>query len=164
MIKSKFKFSILLPVFIVVATTFLLYIIVSPLTTSSEYNTSIIIYALAIFLAFIWICFFCGELRTRAVIVAIDEKILLKKNYLGLGIAKVFDLSEFDGFETCSLPSRGGPHEYLHLIKDGKRLVTISEFYHKNYYQLKQCISKTVKFSGNKTFSILSEIKNVFSY
>lgn len=162
MIKSKFKFWVFLPIILLFLTTILLQQIVYNIFTPTEYETPIFIYFLLIILAYVWIWIFCGELRTKAVVVEIDEKILYQRNYLGFGTIKIFELSDFDEFITCQLPSRGGTYEYLYLIKNGKKEVKLSEFYHRNYIQLKHRITKTIKYSGNQPFSMLTEIKEIF--
>lgn len=163
MIKSKFKFWVILPILLLLLVTVLFFQITYYLFfTSYQFETPILLYFIMILLAYVWIWIFYGELRTKAIIVAIDEKILYKRSYLGLGSQFFFDLSEFDGFITCQLPSKGGTYEYLYLTKNGKKEIKISEFYHGNYPQLKHRVTKTLKFLGDQPFSMLTEIKEVF--
>ena len=162
MIKSKFKFWVLLPILVLFLVTVLLYQIIFDGFIISEIENHVILYVLIFLLFYVWIWIFYGELRTKAIVVTIDEKILYLKNYLGIGIHKIFDLSEFDGYITCQLPSRGGTYEYLYLIKNGKKVVKISEFYHRNYPELKYRITKSLKFLGDQPFSMLTEIKEIF--
>lgn len=138
MIKSKFKVWVFIPIILLFFVTVLLYQIVYGIFIPTEYDTPIFIYFLIIVLVYVWIWI------------------------LGLGLEKAFDLSEFDGFITCQLPSRGETYEYLYLIKNGKKEVKLSEFYHRNYLQLKNRITKTVHFLGDQPFSMLEEIKEIF--
>lgn len=56
--------------------------------------------------------------------------------------------------------SRVAKYEYLNLVN--KKEIIISEFYHQNYHELKNEISKKVDFLGNRPVNIISEIKGIF--
>ena len=116
---------------------------------------------LALFIfAFIWLVF--GELRTKVVKVDIyDEKVIVS-NYMGLGNPKMYSLSQIDGFETAFLPSKYNMYEYLYLIERGKKVVKLSQFYHSNYAELKKLLTVKVPNLGQKGFSILQEVKEIF--
>lgn len=128
----------------------------------SDFWASMLVLLTGIFLIFVWIWLVFGELRTRAIVVVIEKKTITSSSFLGLGAKKQFDFNEFDDFITIMLSSESGDYEYLHLIKNGKKIISLSEFYHNNYLELKRAISAKVKFNGDKPASLLSEIKNIF--
>lgn len=82
--------------------------------------------------------------------------------YLGLGITKKYNFSEFDGYKFSILQSEHRDFEYLYLLVNGRAVIKISQFYHSNYTELKQIIIKKVKNLGKEDFSLTREIKSVF--
>ena len=112
--------------------------------------------------AFIPVWLLYGEFRTRAISVSIEGDAIIVTNYLGLGLRKAYNLAEFDGFNTVMLPSRRNEYEYLFLMKKGKRLITISEFYHSNYAELKLSIQQKVRNCGRIECNLAEEFKDLF--
>lgn len=108
----------------------------------------------------VWLIF--GELRTKATVVKINSDNIILSKFLGAGTEEEFSFDYFDGFAIAILPSRGKAYEYLYLMTGNKKAIKLSEFYHKNYYELKQEISKNSKFLGNRRFSYLAELKEIF--
>lgn len=84
-------------------------------------------------------------------------------NYVGLGTKRIYNLSQFDGFETALLPSRYDTYEYLYLIENGKKVVKLSQFYHSNYADLKNALTGKVRNLGQKGFSYIQEFKEIFT-
>ncbi len=98
------------------------------------------------------IYFWVTEFRTRAHYVVIGENRIFLRNYFGLGSEKIFEYSDFDGFITSQQPGRLGNKDYIFLLKDEKRLVCISQFYHGNYKALKKRIEDKIQFLGEKEY------------
>ena len=94
--------------------------------------------------------------------VQIECEEIIVSNYLGFGAKKVYKFSQFDGLETALLPSKYDTYEYLYLIKNGKKVVKLSQFYHRNYADLKCSLSGKVRNLGQKGFSFLQEAKEIF--
>jgi hypothetical protein len=95
----------------------------------------------------LWFLFVFTELKNKAVVLEISAANLIVKNFLGFGSKKIYAWSEFNGFTTKELEAESGSFEYLYLQHPQKRIV-ISQYYYKNYQQLKQEISKYVKNRG----------------
>ena len=76
--------------------------------------------------------------------------------------SKEFSWGEFDGFETTVASSKYGDYEYLYLIKAGRREIIISEFYHSNYFELKNFIEKKVMNLGYKPINLIAVFKEIF--
>jgi hypothetical protein len=163
-LKSRFRFWALLIVGVlcVLSSILLLFFILWIADVTSNFSI-MVLFAIGL-LSFIWIWLFLGELRTKAVAVKFEDEFVRIKRFMGLVSASVFELKEFDGYKTCLLPSRSGFYEYLYLMKDGKKLVKLSEFYHFNYSELKKFVTKEVSFLGKENFSYSSELKEIFEF
>jgi hypothetical protein len=116
-----------------------------------------------IFFAFVLLWLIWGELRTKAVKVSIDMDRINVKGFLGLGISKEVFFSEIDGYKITNLPSEYRTYEYLYLIKAGKKVIKLSEFYHNNYDELKNGVSAKSKNLGVEKFSYLREFREIFT-
>ena len=95
--------------------------------------------------------------------VVLNNDHLVIKKFGGLSIAKKYLYEDLDGFKTSILRSRGGDNEYLYLIKDNKKLVKISDYYHKNFLELKKEITTKLEDLGFEKFSYMDELKEIFS-
>jgi hypothetical protein len=49
-------------------------------------------------------------------------------------------------------------------MKNGRKVIRVSQFYHSNYSEVKKLIAKKVKFLGRKNFSYLKEFKEIFEW
>ena len=95
--------------------------------------------------------------------VVLNDDHLLVKSFGGLATAKKYLYKELDGFKTSTLRSRGGDNEYLYFIKSNNKVGKISDFYHKNYLELKREISSKLDDLGFEKFSYKDELKETFS-
>ena len=160
MLKSKFKFrALLIPILIIALTTFSTHILIENLPMEIEQIRWIDVYMAVLFL-FTWIWLVFGELRTKIIEVTIQNNQVEKKNYFGLN--QVFNFKDFDGFQTSILTGKGQSFEYLYFVKGNRKIIKISEAYHKNYSDLKDRISTNLKDLGEIQFSYFDELKEVF--
>ncbi len=162
MIKSKFRIWAFFTLLIAIFCTGLLYLIITKIFLSSVEKPSATIYGCTFFLGFTWIVLIFGELRRRAITIIIENDMIKTRSYFGLGSTRVFSIQEFDGFITSTLPSQSGTYEYLYLIKGDKKTITISQFYHKNYSEMKNIISSKIKNIGFQRFNVLAYFKDIF--
>ena len=162
MIKSKFHLWAFLPPTMTILVTGLLYLIFSVVIVSSINNLPTAVYVFSGIFLFTWTWLVFGELRTKIITVSIDKSSITRRSYLGLGSKRQFDFKEFDGFTTSLGRSRWGTYEYLFLQKDNKKVIKLSEFYHKNYFELKQDLKNKVKYMGDKPTSTLTDLKEIF--
>lgn len=109
----------------------------------------------------LWLFF--GEIRTKAITVKIDGNKVTSKRFFGFFIPRTRRFEDFDGYKTSILTSRGGRYEYLYLIKNDKKVVKVSEFYHRNYHDLKSITHKNLKYKGFEKYNHLTEIKETFT-
>jgi hypothetical protein len=118
---------------------------------------------LIIILSFTMIWLFWGEFRTKIIKVAIDGDAISVRRFGGLGIKKTYSFSEFDGFVTSLQPYGAlGVMEYLYLMKGKRKVIKLSQFYHKNYAELKAAIHEKSKYLGDGDFSFIDELKEIF--
>lgn len=106
----------------------------------------------------VWLVF--GEIRTKMIIVEIEDFSISKRNFFGL--RKSFSFKDFDGFQTCLITSKGDTNEYLYLMKNGEKQIVLSEVYHRNYFELKMEVGKRCAFLGEVKFSYWESFKEIF--
>ncbi len=160
MLKSTFTFrALLIPFLIIVLIVVPVCIVVKNWPIDLAKISGLYIYlTVALLFTLIWLVF--GELRTKIISVTIDHQYIEKKNYLGW--YQKYHFKDFDGFETSILVSKGASHEYLYLVKNNRKIIKISEAYHKNYNELKNRISLHSKDLGEVQFSYIDELKEIF--
>ena len=160
MLKSKFKFrALLIPILIIALTSVSAYIITENWPIEINELRWIEIYMTVLFL-FTWVWLVFGELRTKVIEVTIDNNYIEKRNYLGF--SRKYNFKDFNGFQTSILTSKGESFEYLYLVKDNRKIIKISEAYHKNYSELKNRILRNSNDLGEIKFSYIDEVKEIF--
>lgn len=131
------------------------------------YNTIMPAYfyfIISFFVIFVWIWVIFGELRQKVISVEVGYDHVVIKRYMSLGSPKTFYFNEIDGFKTSDLPSRGAVYEYLYIMAGGKKIAKMSQFYHKNYTDIKEMlISEKVKNLGYEEYSANRELKEIFA-
>lgn len=162
MLKSKLKYTILLPLFIAVfCFSFMVYlgfqltIEVDSLAIGVEIATLI-----PMFFIFLWA--FWGELRTKALKIAIDSKNIAVSSFGGLGREKTYALDAFDGYNTSELYSASGSYQYIYLMFNRNKAVKISSFYISNYIEIFSSIKNQMPFKGETKFNTKDELIEVF--
>jgi hypothetical protein len=161
LLSSRFRFWALLPIGLLLGVTGLLALLVYTLVNRPANPPFGVFVYLALF-GFTWLWLVFGELRTKVIKVQIQEGEIIVSNYFGLGSKKKFYLSQLDGLETVLLPSKYNTYEYLYLIENGKKAIKLSQFYHKNYNDLKNSLTRQVQNFGQKDFSFIQELKEIF--
>ncbi len=159
---SKFRMWIILPIILTLLISGLLGIVLYKIIFSSDGIPPISVFVFIALISFIWIWLIFGELRKKTIVVKIDSNSITIKHFMGLGHSCQIMFSEFNGFATTTHHTRVAKYEYLYLVNKNKKEIIISEFYHQNYLELKNEISKKIKFLGNRPVSIISEIKGIF--
>ena len=158
--KSKLKPSaLIIPVLIIAFTSILIHLVVANLPIAIKDIRSIDVF-MGLLLLFTWTWLVFGEFRTKVIQIEIQKSQIQKKNYLGLD--QKYNFEDIDGFQTSMLTGKSGTYEYLYFIKNGEKIVKISEFYHRNYSELKTEISIHIKNLGEIPFSFTDEYKEIF--
>lgn len=160
-IKSKFSLWTFLPIgLLLLVTGSLAFVIQSLFYTPNTPSFRIIVFIM--FFAFTWVWLVFGELRTKIVKVEVEGNQISVANYFGIGSKKVFSFSQFEGLQTAILPSRYYTYEYLYLIKDNKKAIKLSQFYHSNYAELKSALTDKVRDLGQQRYSLIQDIQEIF--
>jgi hypothetical protein len=139
--------------------TIALFLFYGEFTSDSILPLVVFIFFISFFL--FWLVW--GEMRTKILKVVIDNDRIVVTNFQGLGSSKVFYFSEIDGYSTIVLPSEYEDFEYLYVMKQGRKVIKISDFYHANYRDLKREISGKCKNLGVQKFSLVQEFREIFS-
>lgn len=109
----------------------------------------------------IWLVF--GELRNKMVRVTIDDNSISSSKFGGLLPSKTYRFADIDGFKLSFLRSRAGGNEYLYIMQDDKKVIKISDFYHKNYSEIKEQVRLKTTDLGFENFSYIDELKEIFT-
>lgn len=157
MINSKFKIRIFLIIIL-----FSISLTFQVLLSFDFFGLPIPLYFLYILLTFTNIWLFFGEMRMKIISLELNNSEIVIRRYFGLYKKEVFNYNEFEGFKISLLPGNEGFHEYLYLMKENKNVIKISDFYHKNYFEIKNELSKKIKDLGIEKFSYSSELKEIF--
>ena len=120
---------------------FVFWIVISrtyhAILTHEELDTTIIaIVSFIILMELIFILLFMSECKY----IKVEEDKVIFINPLLPFLRKTRYFSEYDYKQIVEEEARGGPHEALWLIKNGKLKVRISSFYYSNYSELKKSI------------------------
>ncbi|UFH34087.1 hypothetical protein [Flavobacterium acetivorans] len=148
-IRSKFK---ILPFFTAIGLIFfgffLFYIcLVSPVATI------VLPVLFLLFVAYFWLT----EFRTRAHKISVNTDFISVCKLFGLGRSEVYDFKKLDGFEISIQSGKSGSFEFLFVLKNGKRVACISNFYHSNYGELKKILLENLSYFGVKKYSFKEE-------
>lgn len=156
---STFRFVAFLPLFLVVMVLGFTVVIAGIAATEEEFDAVLIYVGLCCLMLAVLAWLLLGEVRTKAITVELDADSLSVRGYYGLGSKRRILYSECKGFTTSDLPTESGQtYEYLYVMQNGKKVVKLSEFYHKNYDELKREIASKLKYLGDKPFSMSEEL------
>ena len=159
-LQSKFKRGVFIPVFAGVFLLAVLILIIIFFTGKGNDPLIAWITLPVCFLFLAWIVL--GELRTKAIKVSLSYDRIEVRRYLGRGTPTEYWFSEMEGFVTVLQPSEYRDYESLSLVKDGQRIIKLSEFYHENYFELKETISLKCKKLREEKYNLLREMKGIW--
>ena len=133
-------------VFVVLTAMLAAVIVFANLYTHEENETHQLLYLLAVLLtgAFMWYVI-VTELKNKMVKVIISPTQITLLRYAGLFQGQEMLFKEFDGYLIQQLEGEDSSSEFCFLIKEGKKVFAISDFYHKNYSELKAAIQAKLK-------------------
>jgi hypothetical protein len=101
------------------------------------------------------------EFRNKIISIIVAKNHLRKSSYFAED--RIYDFKEIDGFLVMSSKGILRNSEYLYLIQDGARIVTLSQVYHKNYHELKAIISERSKNLGEANYDVFDEIIEIIT-
>ncbi|RYJ51585.1 hypothetical protein DR871_010340 [Flavobacterium petrolei] len=153
-VQSKFKFIV---IFLVLNITILPLLCIYFAATSPVAGM-VLPFLFLLFVVFFWLAVF----RTRANKVEIDGNTIIVKRYFGAGRSVGYDLKTLDGFITTVESAKGGVYESIFILKNGKRVGSISSFYHSNFEQLKSILKEKLIDLGERNPSFTGESSELF--
>lgn len=136
-------------------------VIILMVLSALENHYEIFFYSPLLVFVILWLVF--GELRTKMIKITLNDNLIIINKFAGFYKDEIIYYSEIDGYKLSILRSDSGSYEYLYLMKNNKKAVKISEFYHKNYFELKGYINDKIKYIGKEEFSYIDEFKEIFS-
>ncbi len=160
---SKFSIKSFLTLFcfLGIISILVFYISATAFKTSNPNDT--IPFPILILLGFTAAWLFFGELRKKMIAVRLEENYIIIRKFCGLASAKKIFYSEIDGFKTSIHTSKGGDNEYLYIMQGANKIGKLSDFYHKNYSNLKKEIKSKLKDLGFEKCSYWDELKESFT-
>jgi len=160
-VKSKFKYGAYILAILAIAFSMMLSFMLSMYFWLPIPIAFYIIVNLFCIFSWIWLIF--GELRTKVIRVDIGYDNFMVRGYFGFGASKTLYFNEIEGYKIAVLPAQGTSYEYLYVMAGNKKAIKLSEFYHKNYTELKEGISSAkIKYLGFEDFSYAKELKEIF--
>jgi hypothetical protein len=108
-------------------------------------------------------CTICGlighQLNYNTQKIIIDDDTITRVRNFGFGLKKVYKINEIVGFLTYSISGKKNANEYLYLIAGDEKVAKLSNYYHKNYQELKSLmIQHQIKNLGNERWTLWKHI------
>jgi hypothetical protein len=156
-VSSKFRIWAAFPIFFIIIS---LLLIILPILNGDALFKKAISFAIIVYIITgAAIIYSVIELRRIADVNILDLSITTGE-FMGFGYRHTYNYDEINGYKISMInPARGGPYEYLFLIKDDKKVVRITERHHKNYQKLKETlIEKNIKNLGEEKLSYLRQL------
>jgi hypothetical protein len=160
---SKFSFKSFFPILCIPPLIFGLICYINFTLNETESPPLLNGIPLVFLLTFAIAWLFFGEFRAKMIKVIIEDDYVIIKKFGGLSTGKKYLYSDIDGFKISILHSTAMDNEYLYLIQRRKKIAKISDFYHKNYYNLKEELKTRLKDLGFDKFSYVEELKEIFT-
>ncbi|MGZ3944443.1 MAG: hypothetical protein ACXVJB_05845 [Mucilaginibacter sp.] len=160
---SKFSWKAYLPAFIIAVLFAVLVFVGIIMLDPAAAKLILPITPLFLFpvLALVWLIY--GECRMKIIRVELNLDHLIIRRYFGLAKPVTWYYADLTGFTLTILPAQNTAYEYLYIKSGDKNIGKLSEFYHKNYRDLKGDLQTRLKDLGYVDFSYLREVKEIFS-
>ena len=157
--KSKFKINSYFFLFILLIEIILFVSLI--LNFESTFNTKIG-GLLVLILFFCLIFIFSIEIKNKMDYINIEYNQIIIKKLIYLGKIKKYSDSEIDGFTFSKYESNYGCYNYIYLIRNKEKILTISDQYHKNFKELSIEIKRKYKDLGFVKQGFITELKDSF--
>lgn len=158
--KSKFKISVLVPIFGFFLTSGLIIEIIF-IIFKNAFTTSLA-EILIVTLLFLLLFIFFTEIKQRILKITFEKNNFILNRFYGLGTSNKINDIEIEGFHKSILSTKYGRYNYIYLIKGNKKIAKISNQYHKNFGDLSREIEKRYKNLGFINSNFISELKDIF--
>ena len=104
-----------------------------------------------------------GELKNKCIQLHIESNMLTVKRFWGLQ-ERIIKNSEIDGWKLSHQTYNHSGREIIFIIKNNNTATTISESYHKNYFEIKSQIQDSFTYLGYERFSYIKDLKEMFKW
>ncbi|REC43360.1 hypothetical protein [Chryseobacterium pennipullorum] len=160
--KTKLTLKAYLPLLLLIVIPILFIKIIFQIFNDPYYENTLFpkIFLPGIFILSFLAMFF-GEIKHKFISVEFTPHEIIIKRFMGLQ-TKSYKVSTIEGWKYSYLSARGGTYEYLYLYKNGQKVVKISQFYHKNYDEVKRYVKTVFQSLGYEKFSYIDEFKEAF--
>lgn len=102
------------------------------------------------------------EFRNKIIKVEFINNQFRINRFFGLTNTKIIDDKIIDGFYNSILETKYGSYNYIYLMSNNKKIIKISNQYHKNFKELSIEIKKRYIDLGYINSGFISEIKDIF--
>lgn len=158
--KSKFKIiSYFIPLFFL----FLIGLFINTIINFESVFTTTYGGLFVVGLLFISIIMMFFEFKSKIVNVEFIASQFKINRFFGLSNSKIIDDKIIDGFHNSIVKTKYGSYDYIYLMSNNKKIIKISNQYHKNFMQLSIEIKKRYKDLGQINSGFISEIKDIFN-
>jgi len=159
---SKFSWKAYIPAFIIAVLIAVLIFIGIIMLDPASAKLILPITPLFLFpvLALVWLIY--GECRTKIIRVELGFDHLIIRRYFGLAKPVTWYYADLTGFTITVLPAQNAAYEYLYIKSGDKNIGKLSEFYHRNYAEVKAELRTHLSDLGLVKFSYLKEMKEIF--
>jgi hypothetical protein len=104
-----------------------------------------------------------GELKNKCIQLYIDNNKLEIKRFWGLQ-ERIIKNSVIDGWKLSHQTYNHTQREFILIIRNNKTVATISQSYHKNYFEIKFQIENKFEYLGYEKFSYIKDFKEMLMW
>lgn len=113
---------------------------------------------------FVWCWLVLGELRKKVVAIETAYDRFVIKRYLAFGPSVTLYFDQVDGYKLSFLYATNTSYEYLYLMVGDKKIAKLSNYYHRNYTDLKESIiTASIRDLGVEDYNSSRELKEIFT-
>lgn len=159
---SVFSRKIVITVFYSLITSILLPAIVWYIFTSGNMFDIIGGILVLVLVLVIWLVMVWGELRLKTHRIYFTTKGIEVRSFLGIGKKRTYSYDAITGFVIGLQPAYPFPYESITLMRNEKKLLRISQFYFRNYKEIKLLITERFANYQIQKFSLRKAITEIF--
>ncbi len=159
---SVFSNRIAIPIFYSLIASLLLPAIVWYIFTSGDVLDIIGGIVAFVLVLIIWLVMVWGELRLKTHRIYFTTNGIEVRPFLGLRKSQTYSYDDITGFTIELQPAYPFPYERITLMSHEKKLLRISQFYFRNYKEIKLLITERFTNYQIQKFSLRKAITEIF--
>ncbi|MDZ4072708.1 MAG: hypothetical protein U1C70_12850 [Sediminibacterium sp.] len=157
-----FSNRIAIPIFYSLITSLLLPATIWYIFTSGDVFDIIWGILAFVLVLMIWLVMVWGELRLKIHRIYFTTKGIEVRSFLGIGKKRTYSYDVITGFMIGLQPAYPFPYESITLMLNEKKLLRISQFYFRNYKEIKLLITERFANYQIQKFSLRKAITEIF--